>query len=612
MPSDRRIQISRLFIAIPELTYDLNYIDTLERLGLLSHEQAEGFRIKRRALRKAGVSMRRVMRNETLIRRMLAVVPELITVDNVNLLRAAGLLSVTEGHALRIAVDTLNAGFRGGLPTDKDQIFSRLTRVLGANVSYERIALWQSMGLITTQEAQRWRGYIKSGRVLKESVAKARRAKTLLDALLVIGEIPISKDTIDIMVKVGILSPRLGRTYASLIDLGVKEWKVFNGTRSAEGFRRRALLMLTGSLNIQLLDFLRVSGVITNKQWASLQIAEILSRRVNDRLLESLIKRRYRVYPGEAPIKTFAKASRQADGDLLQLLARAAEESRKEAAALAALGKAGANVRSRQYLLAARGLHEAMRSMWDGVGYLTIWGEREVAEAAAESAAMMQRDLLKGKYAKLGDSLLWQSKAGVDSYISRKENTLDLSQKVYRNVAFWTGQVDKRISLSLLRGQSAREIAAMVSKYISPDVPGGVSYAAMRLARTEINNAFHLSTIRFTRENPWVRGYKWNLSGSHPKSDICNEYASYSGDNLGIGGYKKTNVPGKPHPHCFCYITVIQMSPEEFVTASNAGRFDRWYKQVDSMSAYDAPDSASLSQYLQQGYGNVAAGLASR
>jgi hypothetical protein len=608
--ASRKTVVSHLFIAVPELTWDIGYIDALERLQLIGSEQADQLRLNRRALRRAGHSVSRVLSHEGLIQRLMAVGPELITIDTVNLFRAAGLLSVTEGHALRIAVDTLNASFRGGLPADSSQIFSRLLRVVGANVSYERIALWQSMGLIDSQEAQRWRGYIKAGTIVKESIVKASRAKSLLDAMLVIGEIPISRDTIDVLVKVGILTPRLGRVYNSVIALGVKEWKVFSGARAAEGWRRRALLVLTGSMNAQLLDYLRVAGVIDNRQWASLQVAEILSRRVNDRLLESLVKRRYRVYPGEAPIKTFARASRVSEADLLQLLAQAARESRKEAEALAALGQIGATTRSRQYQLAAKGLHDAMRSMWDGVGYLTIFGEREVAEAAAESAAAMQSDLLTGKWAQLGDSLLWQSKAGVDSYISRKENTLDLSQRVYKNMFFWTGQVDKRIALSLLQGKSAKELADDVFKYISPNVRGGVSYAAMRLARTEINNAFHLSTIRYTRENPWVRGYRWNLSGSHPKTDICNEYASYSGDGLGSGGWKKNHVPEKPHPHCFCFITTIQMSLAEFIAASNAGRFNAYYKQVDQMSSFDAPDSASLSQYLQAGYGNVAAGLA--
>jgi hypothetical protein len=602
------IELSRLFIAVPELSYNGDLIDLLEKQHLISHEQADRMRIQKRIDRKAGKVVNKWLSGTGLINRLLAVAPELISVEMINLLRATDLLTLRQGHALRLALDAVGALTKGGMPNTKIQIFRRLMRLGGVGASSEAVSLLRSMGLISAAEAEAWRGLLTGGAVFKESLASAKRAKTLMDALMILGEIPINHDLIRAMVQIGFLPASVGRVYHSLIDLGVKEWKVFTGSGAAEGFRRRLLLMLTGSMNAELLDFLRVGGYITPQQWAGLQILEIGARNVNDELLESLIKRKFRVRPGEAPIKTFARASRVSDGDLLQLLAEAAREARKEAESLAALG-IGGKTRARQFRLAQAALHQAMRNMWDGVGYLTIWGEKEAAGAALESVEMMQKSLLTGRFAQLGDSLLWQSRAGVDAYISRAENTLPLSRRVYKNIALWQGNVDKRINLSLLQGKSAAETARDVERFISPNTPGGVAYAAKRLARTEINNAFHLSTIRYTRENPWVRGYKWNLSGSHGKPDVCNQYASEDHDNLGAGVFKKANVPSKPHPHCLCYLTVVQMDEAEFLAAHNAGRFDAFYKTLDDASTFDAGDSSSLRQYLQSGFTNVSSAL---
>lgn len=624
-----RLAVNRLFIAIPELVYNINFVSTLRAMNLISPDLWAKIQRRQRIARKADKVLAASMKGDTLIKRLLGVAPELFSVEMVDLLagvtwtkkskvvrwwiqdddlryldryRTVSLISAPQAHMLRLAIRTLDTATRGGLPTDSSQIASRLFKVLGVNISNERINLWRSLGLISGGDAQRYQGYLLSGKVVGVSVVKALRAKKLLDALLMLGGIPIDSSFIDGLVKMGLMDMRTANSYKALISLGVKEWKVFEGTKMAEGYQRRLLIALTGSMNRQLLDLLFQTKVITGKQWAMMMPLEIISRRVNDRLLESLTKRKFRVKPGEAPIKTFARTSRVAEADLLRLLAEAAREASKEAQALAENDRIGSSTRSRQYRLAAAGLHQAMRSAWEGVGYLTIAGEARAAEAAAESAAAMQRALLTGRFAQLGDSLLWQSKAGIDSYISRSENTKQLSRRVYKNIDLHRGAVDKRIMLSLLQGRSPAEIARDVQRYMSPNVPGGVQYAARRLARTEINNAFHFSTIRYTRENPWVRGYKWNRSRSHGSPDECDRYATEDHDGLGEGVFKKSNVPDKPHPNCLCYLTTVQMSPSEFAAAHRAGRFTSYYKSVSSGDAFgEGPDQTRLSEILRLG-----------
>lgn len=597
--------VDPLFVAVPELMFETSLLDYLLKREVITAKQWDKFMDARRAARKSRKIFKR-MSSGSLVNRLLAVGGELVTVETVNILRSVNLLNERDGHALRLAIRALSASQRGGLPTDRAQLLQRLSRVAGVGLSFETIDLLRTAELITPKEAERLRGGLRSGTVVNESLAKARRSKNLLDALIIMGNIPVSKPMVSGMVQAGLLTPKIGRAYNALIDLGVKEWQVMKGTRAVEGYRRRLILALTGSMNAPLLDALLTLKVIDRQTYQGLQTLEIISRQVNDTLLESMIARKYRVKPNEAPIRTYARASRTQEAAILRLLAEASRDASKEARQLADLGRTGATARSRQYRLTAAAMHNAMRDMWEGVGYLVIRGESQVAEAAAESVFSMQKNLMSGKWAQHGDALLWQAKAGVDSYISREENTHDLSRRVYKNIALWQGQVDKRIALSLLQGKSPAEVALDVRKYIDPNVRGGVSYAAMRLARTEINNAFHFSTIRFTRENPWVRGYKWNLSGSHGRPDVCNQMADRDHDNLGRGVYKKANVPGKPHPHCLCYLTVVQMSPEEFIRAHNAGRFKSFYRTLERGSVYgEDRTSGDFAAYARSGFGNL-------
>lgn len=177
--------------------------------------------------------------------------------------------------------------------------------------------------------------------------------------------------------------------------------------------------------------------------------------------------------------------------------------------------------------------------------------------------------------------MLQQARAGIDSIISRKENGISLSEKVYRNRVVSSGKIDRILNTGLALGKSAREIANDVSGFISPDVPGGVSYASMRLARTELNNAFHTTQRNMMNKNPFVEKAKWELSGSHPRPDECNEYADQVHIKDGEAGEFWTHdVPNKPHPNCLCYITPVMMDEEQFIQSFKSGAYDSYLDDV--------------------------------
>jgi hypothetical protein len=237
-----------------------------------------------------------------------------------------------------------------------------------------------------------------------------------------------------------------------------------------------------------------------------------------DEILDT--NRRYRVLPGENPINTFARGTKKTDQQILKEIAKAAKAAEKEATRLLELGGSGNRTRANQLRITRKALHDIMHELWENQGMLTIFGESEAARLAEASMSELE-DKLWRKYGK-GDgirkSLQLQARAGVDSYVSRHENLIQLSRRVYKNRDLALNRIDAIINQGLLQGKSAREIAADVARFINPNVPGGVRSAAMRLARTEINNAFHFTSIRYTREMPW--GLEYSAKGMFLESLI--------------------------------------------------------------------------------------------
>jgi len=241
---------------------------------------------------------------------------------------------------------------------------------------------------------------------------------------------------------------------------------------------------------------------------------------------------------------------------------------------LSAISGPGAALRATQLSLT----RDIMQG-WAKIGTVI---ETNVLASAADVAKVQQAfdAALFGKHGAhisedFARSQLATARSGMESYISRSHNGLDLSERVYKNGRKGVKTVENLINQGLLSGKSAREIAASVRRYINPNTPGGMSYAAKRLGRTELNNAFHATSVRMAQEDPFVEGLKWNLSGSHPKPDVCNDYAQHTeGRNGEAGVWKPGNVPAKPHPQCLCYTTPETIGDEEFLRRLKRGEFD--------------------------------------
>ena len=82
-------------------------------------------------------------------------------------------------------------------------------------------------------------------------------------------------------------------------------------------------------------------------------------------------------------------------------------------------------------------------------------------------------------------------------------------------------------------------------------------YQARMVARSEAAEAFREVYKETNDKQPYVVGYRWTLSGSHPRPDVCEVLAGQDLDGLGPGGYKTGNTPATPHPHCMCTLVAI-------------------------------------------------------
>ena len=266
---------------------------------------------------------------------------------------------------------------------------------------------------------------------------------------------------------------------------------------------------------------------------------------------------------------------RLTDVELRHALRNADAEANRILATLDGDLSRGAQLRRAQVAMA-----QSQLGLWKTVEQATRVGIGDAFDASATWMTAYNQQLFGAATgvapSHLLASQLATSRAGLQTYLARATSDKHgLSQSVYRNSQVSHGIIENMINNALLLGKSPAELAKDVSKYINPDVPGGVSYAASRLARTEIVNAYHHAARQNYIDQPWVKRVKWTLSGSHPKPDECNQYAENVHFRGGQAGeYKPEDVPAKPHPMCLCYITPVSGDLDDFQREFDNGDYD--------------------------------------
>lgn len=292
-----------------------------------------------------------------------------------------------------------------------------------------------------------------------------------------------------------------------------------------------------------------------------------------------------RTRPGtdRRPLISYLRVQRDLDRQMIAILRRSSERISRELAHLATKPGIGAAVRREQLLLTQAAIHRELTTLWDGIGRTVMAGRETAAAAAVEG--IVDRELLRSVLPAadadyLLDSMRTSARSTVEVVQARLElSQIPLAESVYKNRELSNGKIDAIVNEALARGASARELAADVRRFIRPDVQGGVRYAAFRLGRTELNNAFHATQVQTGIKTPWITGLKWNLSGSHPRPDECNEYAD-ADNGMGAGVWEPEQVPAKPHPNCLCFTTSETVGRDQFVDSFMAGDYDGFVDEI--------------------------------
>lgn len=279
----------------------------------------------------------------------------------------------------------------------------------------------------------------------------------------------------------------------------------------------------------------------------------------------------------ESPIGKYLVAQTAMDNEMATHLKDAANEAGKIAEELATRAGVGAQVRRREMVILRRELLNLSESYWTGITSVVERNYARAAVAAVDADQAGNRALWRavgGNIPQYDAAVALKALNNVETLRARALNGIPLSDQVYRTKALADGLVDRQITRSLLLGESAQQMAARVKGMIRPDVRGGVSYAAYRLGRTELNNAFHRTQIALAATSPWVTSVQWHLSGSHPKPDACNDYAEKTHFKGGEAGhFRPGEVPSKPHPQCLCYTTSSTVDEDEFINQFVSGGY---------------------------------------
>lgn len=268
----------------------------------------------------------------------------------------------------------------------------------------------------------------------------------------------------------------------------------------------------------------------------------------------------------------------KSDTRIRTILVQGAEDAATKIASLASNSTFSAGVRSAQIRLTMEVVRDVHNSIFKQALPVIKKGQNDAADTAVDAFGATDLRYLRAALRTTGavDSFVDGQRKQAELQVAHAVNSITrsdvpLSSRVYRTRSLANGWVKRIVVSSIMRGDSAVDIGKAVRSHISPGVAGGTHYAALRLGRTEINNAFHATTIDLAKNRPWVEEMRWNLSKVHvaDDGDKCETYAA-------IGLFSVGQTPTKPHPQCRCFCTPELMDFDSFATNLKAGYYRDW------------------------------------
>lgn len=284
-------------------------------------------------------------------------------------------------------------------------------------------------------------------------------------------------------------------------------------------------------------------------------------------------------------LTAYARVQSVTDREILRVLRDANADITRMLREMASRPGIGAAVRREQLQTVKRNLLREQAVIFRRIGDIITARRLEAASRVVALEMRIAGVLLTGAGRSdlidpLREGLLRGLERTVEVAVTRMtQSRFPLAERIYKTRLWMDGRVERMVNSALVRGLSVREFAAEARDFFAHNTPGGVRYASLRLARSEINNAYHAIAVNHAAEAPWVEGVRWYLSGSHPKPDICDDLANRD-LGLGPGVYRPRDVPRKPHPQCFCYVTPIVVDEDRFLDSLIAGRYDDYIRRT--------------------------------
>lgn len=203
-----------------------------------------------------------------------------------------------------------------------------------------------------------------------------------------------------------------------------------------------------------------------------------------------------------------------------------------------------------------------------------------IQQAAEKEKAILRRAISGGDgillRAKFGEGLTKTIRKAV--WQKRWADGFTLSERVWQFNHIMNENLHSMIETCVNEGMSAVNFSRAVEQYlelpgpawttaIRPSVTGrgSIKYNALRLARTETNNAYRKAQQLSAEKSDIVKGIKWNLSRSHTGEHDCEcEKFATQDYGLGPGVYPPGKIPIS-HPNCMCYLTDVLYEGEELI-----------------------------------------------
>jgi hypothetical protein len=274
------------------------------------------------------------------------------------------------------------------------------------------------------------------------------------------------------------------------------------------------------------------------------------------------------------PLQDYLRVQQKMDVRMRGILIQAALTTARKILLLSKKNGVGARTREAQLGLFLEYLKQEQTELWVHTIYPLIVKTMSEAAGSADSAAeyidQVLRTAVGDRQAEfLLEGIRVQARIAQQFDLSSRANVL--SRRVWNNVERNTSRIQRIVQKHLVTGSvNARELAADVKRFIDPSTAGGASYAAMRLARTEINGAFHDRQRRIAQDRSWVKSVEWHLSRSHPHKDGCDLIFHGHSEGLRPGHYSSDEIPDKPHPQCLCHVTYDLLSDRDMTNLLRA------------------------------------------